>query len=92
MKIKNNETNNKIKEEIWNNYLGVLIFLIEFINFLHFYISNLKKFLTKQFFVFIYTFHINIFTFSIGCLTKLNLKKKNQKFFLSIIFLFIMLN
>lgn len=31
--LKNNEINIKTTEEIWNNYLGVLIFLIVFVIF-----------------------------------------------------------
>ena len=77
--LKNYETNIIIKDEIWNNYLGVLIFLFVFVNFLQFYISNVKNNLIYSCIVFIYTFHIPALTFCLGCMTKLENPKIKDK-------------
>ena len=79
------ESNIKIRYEIWDNYKGILIFLVVFAHCLIGYSRKYKNSIINDIFIFIYIFHMPSFIFCSGFFSK----SKNSKSKKSISKLFI---
>jgi len=84
--INNNENNNiitqasniKIRDDIWDNYKGVLIFLVVFAHFLYSFYLKYPRSLLNKIVVFIYTFHMPAFVICSGYFSKSNNSKSKK--------------
>ena len=68
-------SNNKIRYDIWDNYKGVLIFLVVFAHFLYSYYKKFPHSLINKIVVFIYSFHMPAFVLCSGFFSKSNNSK-----------------
>ena len=81
----------KTRSIFWDNYKGILIFLVVFGHFLWSYFSNLTSSFANTITIFIYIFHMPAFIFTTGYLSKSdNVFKKNA--FLKLIVLYLIFN
>ena len=71
-------SNNKIRDDIWDNYKGILIFLVVFGHFLYQYYLKFPKSLMNKIVIFIYSFHMPAFVFCSGYFSKSNNSKSKK--------------
>ena len=71
-------SNNKIRDDIWDNYKGILIFLVVFGHFLYHYYLKFPKSLMNKIVIFIYSFHMPAFVFCSGYFSKSNNSKSKK--------------
>ncbi len=81
----------KTRSKFWDNYKGILIFLVVFAHFLWSYFSDLTNSYANTITIFIYLFHMPAFIFTTGYLSKSeNVFKK--KAFLKLIVILLIFN
>lgn len=60
----------KKRNIFWDNYKGILVFLVVFGHFISSYATNLPESLAAKVYIFIYSFHMPAFTFCSGYFSK----------------------
>ena len=78
------------RDDKWDNYKGILTFLIVFSHFLYCYIENNDETIINQIYIFLSIFHIPAFIFCSGFFSKSNRTKNIENIFKLIIVYFIL--
>lgn len=60
----------KERSQFWDNYKGILIFLVVFCHFIYAYAVRLEESLAYSIYTFVYTFHMPAFVFCTGYFSK----------------------
>ena len=86
---KENKPTIKKRDDIWDNYKGILSFTVVFAHYLYYYLGNKKGTLVSQLFVLIYIFHMPAFIFCSGFFSKSDNAKSKESLFKLVIHYFI---
>jgi len=79
----------KKRDDIWDNYKGILIFAVVFAHYLYHYLSAKRGTMVSVVFVYIYIFHMPAFIFCSGYFSKSENSKSKESLFKILIHYFI---